>query len=141
MTTIAYANGILASDSRLTEKSVVLTDRCKKIWRLKDGSLFGSSGDNEAGLMLLDALKRNIKPAIPNDREMWGVRITTSGHIYVFEGHVWDRWPEKIVALGSGKKAALAALRCGADAVTAVKIGIAMDVYSGGRVQTLKLKR
>lgn len=140
MTTIAFAKKVLASDSRLTEKNFVWTDKCKKIWRLSDGSLFGSSGDNEAGLLLLDALKKNRKPNIPQDREMKAIHVRPDGKIYLFEGYIWDRWPEDYAAIGSGMKYALAALRIGADAVTAVKAGIAMDVHSGGRVQVVRLR-
>ena len=141
MTTIAYKDGILACDSRLTLKSMVCTDRCKKIWRLKDGSLFGARGDNEAGLLLLDGLQKNKKPRIPQDAFFEAIKVTLKGEIYFYVGwELWDRWPEDFVAIGSGGKYAKAAMLNGADAVAAVKTGIAMDVYSGGEVQTLKLR-
>ena len=141
MTTIAYRDGILASDSRLTFKSNVTTDKCKKIWRLSDGTLFGASGDNEGGLALLKALKDGREIGPKSDREFCGVRIIPKGRIYTTEGLVWARWPEPFIAIGSGGKYARAAMLAGASAVEAVRIGIASDVYSGGRVQTLRLKR
>jgi ATP-dependent protease HslVU (ClpYQ) peptidase subunit len=139
VTTIAYARGVLACDSRLTEGEVIATDRCKKIWRLKDGSLFGSAGDNESGLLLLTSLKKN-HPLPKFDRDLEAIRVFPNGQIFMTEGLVWDRWPETFIAVGSGGKFARAALLAGATAAEAVKVGIAMDVYSNGRVQTLKLK-
>jgi ATP-dependent protease HslVU (ClpYQ) peptidase subunit len=140
VTTIAYRDGVLASDSRLTLGEVICTDKCKKIWRLADGGLFGASGNNESGLIVLKALQKDT-PLPKLDGEMYAIHIRPNGRIYVSEGRLWDHWPEAFIACGSGQQAALAAMRSGADAVTAVKAGIALDVYSGGRVQKLELKR
>lgn len=140
MTTIAYRDGVLASDSRLSFNDNICTDKCIKIWRLPDGTLFGASGDNEPGLLILNSLRKGL-PLPKFDGQALGVRILPKGQIYVTEGLLWDRWPEKFVAIGSGGKHALAVLRHGGSAVEAVKAGIAGDVYSGGRVQKLELKR
>ncbi len=140
MTTIAYKDGVLASDSRLTYNEFICTDKCKKIWRLKDGTLFAASGDNEGGLAALNALTKGL-PLPKSDREYTAVRILPKGQIYSTDGALWVRWPEKFIAIGSGGKYAAAAMRAGADAKSAVKIGIASDVYSGGRVQNLRLQK
>jgi ATP-dependent protease HslVU (ClpYQ) peptidase subunit len=140
MTTIAYRDGVLASDSRLTFDSAVSTDKCKKIWRLKDGALFGASGNNEAGLMVLKALQKDT-PLPKLEGDMCAILIRPNGRVYYSDGRLWDHWPEKFIAIGSGGSYALAAMRSGADVVTAVKAGIAVDIYSGGRVQVLKLGR
>lgn len=141
MTTIAYRDGVLASDSRLTLKQVVQTDRCKKIWRLPDGGLFGASGNNEAGLLILKAMLRDL-PLPKITEEVHAVHIRPNGRIYVSEGALWEHWPEPFVTLGSGGKFARAVLIASdAGAADAVRAGIALDVYSGGRVQQLKLKR
>lgn len=141
MTTICYRAGILASDSRLTLKSNITTDKCKKIWRLSDGTLFGASGDNEGGLALLAALRRGMELGPKSDREFHAVRIIPpKGQIFTTEGLTWSRWPETFVAIGSGGKYARAAMMAGATAIEAVKIAIQSDVYSGGRVQVLRLK-
>lgn len=142
ITVIAFRNGILASDSRLTVKSYIFTDRCKKIWRLKDGSLYAARGDNDSGLILLHALQKNIKPVIPPDADFDAVRIMPDGKIFCFvSGSLWDRWPEKFIAIGSGGRYASAVMRYGGDAISAVRAGIESDVYCGGRVQVLRLKR
>ncbi len=130
----------MASDSRLTLGEEICTNKCKKIWRLSDGGLFGASGNNESGLIVLKALQKDM-PLPKLEGEMYAVHIRPNGRIYVSEGRLWDHWPEKFIAFGSGGAAARAALLSGADAVMAVKAGIALDVYSGGRVQKLELKR
>lgn len=140
MTTIAYSGGVLASDSRLTYESAVTTDKCKKIYRLADGALFGASGSNEAGLMVLKALQKDT-PLPKLEGDFAGILIRPNGRVYYSDGRLWDHWPEKCIAIGSGGPYALAAMHAGADAVTAVKAGIAVDIYSGGRVQKLELKR
>lgn len=140
MTTIAFARGILASDSRITEKQMVWSDKCKKIWRLKDGSLFGASGSDEPGMRLLESLKKGQPyPKISEDEEFNALHIMPDGKIFFTEGTIWTRWYEPYAAIGSGKRYALTALHLGFDAVTAVKSGIKMDVHSGGRIQVLKL--
>ena len=45
MTTIAYKDGVLAGDQRLTSKGFIWHDKERKVFRLRDGSLFGASGD------------------------------------------------------------------------------------------------
>lgn len=135
MTTIAYRLGVLASDSRLTDGDKVATDKCKKIWRLPDGSLFGASGENEPGLLLLRALQNGRSIPDLGDVQMNAIRVMPNGRIYVSEGKVWDRWPERYIAIGSGALYARAAMLNGANAAQAVKTGIKCDAHSGGRVQ------
>lgn len=44
MTTIAYRDGILAGDSRITRGEVLLPAGQKKLFRLPDGSIAGTTG-------------------------------------------------------------------------------------------------
>ena len=143
MTTIAYRDGVLASDSRLTQGEWIWTDKGKKITRLRDGTLFGSSGDHEGSLILEAALKEgNLFPELPEDsKDVHAIRVTPDGKVWFFEGYKWDRVPEGFVAIGSGRQAAMAILRYGGSAVDAVKAGIASDVFSGGKVQTVRLRK
>jgi ATP-dependent protease HslVU (ClpYQ) peptidase subunit len=143
VTTIAYRDGVLASDSRLTSEDNVITDKCIKLWRLPDGTLYSFAGDNDVGLAMLRNLKKGIdeKVGVPDDGDFTAVRIIPKGRIYINEGNVWYRWPENHIAIGSGGKYAAVALRCGATAVYAVKQGIKSDVHSGGRVQQLRLEK
>jgi 20S proteasome alpha/beta subunit len=142
MTTIAYKDGILAGDTRLSgEKGMIWHDKERKVFRLPDGSLFGASGDQEGGEILLAALRKGkLLTKLPDKAEIAAIRVTADGVLFVFEGAAWMKWPEPFAAIGSGKRCALTALRLGFTAVVAVKQGIAGDCYSGGKVQTVKLK-
>ncbi len=137
MTTIAYRGGVLASESRITEKSFIWTDNAKKIWRLDDGSLFAAAGDDDGGHKLLEAVRHGNRIEFLDDTR--GVRVYRDGRITVFEGSSWSPWNEPYVAIGSGKKYAMAAMMAGASAVKAVEIAVRCDVYSGGAVQWLSL--
>ncbi len=145
MTTIAYRAGILAGDQRLSEKSMVWHDRCRKVFKLPCGGLFGASGDAEPGDLLQDALRKDgfkkQLPKVKDDHEFCALYIAPNGVIWETSGARWNRWPVPYIAIGSGAKCALPVLRLGHDAVTAVKAGIAGDVYSGGRVQTVRLDK
>lgn len=139
MTTIAYRDSIIASESRVTEKDFIWTDKQKKIWRLDDGSLFGGAGDHEGCILLLEAVKKN-KKKMPKDLEdTRGLHVWKDGSIWLFEGFVWHQWHEPYVSIGSGKKYAIAAMKAGANAIEAVKIATECDVYSGGKIQALSL--
>jgi 20S proteasome alpha/beta subunit len=142
MTTIAYKDGILAGDTRLTDDSgYIWSDNCRKVFKLPDGSLFAAAGDSEGGELLLKSLRgEKDVPELESDMDITAVRITPSGELFLTEGATWTRWHEPYVAIGSGKRAALAALQLGSNAVVAVRIGMKGDCYSGGRVQTVKLK-
>lgn len=142
MTTIAYRDGVLAGDTRVTDDSGhVWTDKCKKVFRIKDGSLVGVSGDMEPGELLLDALRAGVTEfKLPADSDINAIRVLADGRLFISEGEAWTLWPEPYAAIGSGKRCALTALRMGYSAREAVRQGIAGDSYSGGRIISVKLK-
>ena len=141
MTTIAYKDGVLAGDTRVSDDDgFVWTDSFRKVFKLKSGCLFGASGDTEGGEILLRALRRGITlPALPDGAEIAAVLILPDRTIHISEGSIWLRWPEPFVAIGSGKKAAMGAMLAGADAQAAVAAGMKCDTYSGGHVQAVYL--
>ena len=145
MTTIAYRAGILAGDQRLSDDDTICHDKCRKVFKLPCGGLFGASGDFEPGELLLDMLRmtgfKKQLPKIKDTDEYCALYIAPSGVLWETSGTRWNRWPVPYIAIGSGAKCALSVLRLGHDAVTAVKAGISGDVYSGGRVQTVRLDK
>lgn len=148
MTTIVYRDGVLACDSRETETNgtdgdygYVVTNRCKKIFRLPDGRLFGAAHSTEAGWRILHALQRGQRMPDVGNEEIQAILVSTSGSYKIFEGAVWTPTRARFYAIGSGARFALAAMRVGADAVKAAKVGRDMDVYSGGRIQVLRISR
>lgn len=140
MTTIAYRDGVLASDTRETAGDTVVGASARKIAKLKDGSLFGGAGVAEGCELLLRSLQKNTATPVYEGTE--ALHVKTDGSLWVYEGRAWLKQQKcKYYALGSGHAVALAAMDAGADAITAVKIGIKRDTHSGGRVRSLKLKR
>jgi ATP-dependent protease HslVU (ClpYQ) peptidase subunit len=140
VTTIAYRDGILASDSRLTYEDTVATDKCSKLWRLPDGTLYSFAGSNDTGLEMLDNLMKGRDEEVKAESDFTAIRILPKGKIYINEGSAWYRWPQNYIAIGSGGKYAAVALRCGLSAPAAVKQAIKSDVHSGGKVQQLRLE-
>lgn len=144
MTTIAARDGVIAADSRETdqheklETTYVIKDTCKKLFRLNDGSVIGFAGSSESGRRLLDAMRK--KTAIPKLDDMSAIHLRADGSMWLYEGSIWVEIREPFYAIGSGAGFASAAMRADADAVTAARIGSEMDIYSGGRVRSLRIR-
>jgi len=140
MTTVAYKDGILAADGRVTaHDDLVSTDEDEKVFKLEDGSLFSAAGDVEDCEDLLEALRNGgDTPELDDIEALW---IKPDGSVYRFERKRWSKQRGKYFALGSGAGYALAAMDAGADALKAVKIAIKRDPRSGGEVQYVELDR
>ena len=92
MTTICYRDGVLAGDGRETiiedrESSYVDNDKCTKIFKLKDGRLFGASKTSEACIRLHESLVKGHSP--PKLEDINGLLIDLRGRIWFFEGNLW----------------------------------------------------
>lgn len=148
MTTIAYRNGILASDGRETmietgESSYIVRDNCRKIWRLPDGRLFAAAKGSEDGLRL-HAIMKKAKGGWPTVKceDINAIVIDLAGGIWFYEGNIWQSVKAPWIAIGSGSRVgAIPALMQGATAIEAVRIGIKCDPFSGGRVHSIALKK
>jgi len=142
MTTIAYRDGILAGDGRVTEieereSSYVLHDNDIKVFKLKDGRLYGGSRSSEDILRLYYSLVNNTPP--PKLEDINALLVDTKGKLYLYEGHLWQPLSDLYYAVGSGSRFAFPALDAGATAIEAVKIGIKRDPYSGGKITVVRL--
>ncbi len=140
MTTIAYFAGVLAGDTLLTSGSTKLPEVARKVFRLRDGRLFGSSGNSEDGLVVLDALRED-KPT-PKTKGTMALLVYPDGRLEFYEGKRWSRvCGADYIALGQGAAYALGAMAHGATAEEAVRIGMKFDTHSGGKVQSVSLHR
>lgn len=149
MTTVAYRDGVLASDSRVTGKGYLWTDKAKKVFRLPGGSLVGLAGDDYNSGWLLRELqklaKENETPIkLPNGKFKGAQAILVDDkHVYFFGWGVWEKLNPKeypYYSIGSGSTIAMSAMDAGASAVEAVNIAKKRDVYSGGRTQMIEVK-
>lgn len=145
MTTIAYRNGVIAGDGRETfieehESPMINRDDSVKVHRLKDGRLFGAARGSEEIDRLYEALQKGEeKWPCPKLEDINAMVIDTDGTIWVYEGAKWVKHDGDYYSVGSGARFAFPAMDAGADAETAVKIGIARDPYSGGKITVLRL--
>lgn len=151
MTTIAYRAGVIAGDGRESyieedESAMVARDNCIKVHRLPDGRLFGGAKTSEEINILHDALIKSCgwrrfwnRWPTPKLEDINAMVIDTDGAIYAYEGARWERIEEPYFAVGSGSRYAFPALDAGADALTAVQIGVKRDPFSGGLITSLGL--
>jgi hypothetical protein len=135
---------VLAGDGRETaiaedESPMVLNDRCRKVFKLPDGQLFGASKGSEDGTRLYEALTKKLPP--PKLECVNALRIDLKGRIWLYEGNIWQRITIPYYAIGSGSIFAMAAMDAGASAIEAAKIGAKRDVYSGGKVTFVRLAK
>ena len=66
MTTLACREGELATDSRVTAGDMIVSDRRKKVHRLKDGSIVAWAGSVQAAEQLLRAMRKGHWPTRSN---------------------------------------------------------------------------
>jgi ATP-dependent protease HslVU (ClpYQ) peptidase subunit len=135
MTTIAYRDGVLASDGRTSSGNVVLSDNEKKIMRLSDGALFALAGDVAYTGPMLEALEDDAE--LPKaDGAFTAVIVETNGALRIYEGAGgFMAIVEPFAAFGSGAAVAYGAMEMGASAEEAVRIATRRDTYSGGAIQ------
>lgn len=148
MTTIAYADGILAVDSRMTAGHAIISDRAQKLFQLdnityqEDRMLWMAfAGHSDEKALLLEKLESDRLFNVIHEAKWEGSYGIILGEQYVYtlraEGErvtlirfsLEDRLTE-----GSGADFARAGLEMGLGAIKAVKLAIKLDSASGGQV-------
>lgn len=154
MTTIAYRDGIMAADSRICQGSAILGD-VKKCWA-HEGKIYAVSGTFPKLLAVQQYIEsggRDGAEALPitdgdDGSEACVIMAETSG-IFIYEAVLrrpgggvsvsWAPLDAPFHAVGSGAAYAIGAMAQGATAEEAVAIACRFDIYSGGRIRTLRL--
>jgi ATP-dependent protease HslVU (ClpYQ) peptidase subunit len=143
----------MASDGRVTEEDTVFSDSLQKIFRLKDGSLLGTSGDAD-DRTLVELFNKQKK--FPSHRqfanlglEFEAIHVSQNGEISIVasakekDKDYWTvslfTFPDTFVAIGSGRAYAIGAMARGATAEQAVKVAIKYTTTCGGKIQKVKL--
>ena len=150
MTTIAASldHGIMASDSKVTLEHKGIDYPAVKIVRGKGGRLVGAAGHGGDCTRFLKWAAGGFNEKEPKWAEVDGEEDSVIGLVMDEKAiYVWtqgDPEPEAIsgrfYAVGSGGKAARAAMELGADPVKAVEIACKVDAnYSALPVQVLRL--
>lgn len=148
MTTIAYRDGVIASDScatHTTEAGGAVKLLCEKLYRKEVGPekrpvIIGTAGESMPALIFVEWYGSGKKP--PKRIKDTDFTCLILDGDQLFEADAWCVL-EKIIApfyaIGSGRKAALAAMECGKSAVEAVEIAAKFDPYTAGPFVTMRL--
>jgi hypothetical protein len=153
MTTIAYRDGILAADSRLTVDSGSGARKhfCRKLFRkrITEGKkaydvVIATAGESSPGMVFVDWYGSG-KPVPDLFLHIGGdftcLVLTPKG---LFEYDLYCRGElieEEFYAVGSGSMAAIAAMHCGKSALEAVRIASRIDPFTGGRIVTESISK
>lgn len=145
MTTIACNREMIVSDSMVSIAHRDLWYPAVKLVR-GPGLVAGASGDGGDCSRFLRWAAGGFKNAPPKwqdtttDEQVLALVVKEDG---IYAWSLGDPEPERIeadyFAVGSGGKAAHVAMQYGADPIQAVKDAIAVDLWSGGKIQVLRL--
>lgn len=156
MTTIAILNGVMAADTQETWNSEAggsSKHRCTKLFRktVPDGKgateevIIGLAGATFPGLVFLDwyGSGKDIPEALVHgtlaDEDFDAVILTAHG-VYIANRLCRPALQEDdFIAVGSGRKSAITAMRCGKTAAEAVELAMEVDPYTGGVIKTMTL--
>ena len=141
MTTIAYKDGVIAYDSRVTRGSLIDHDDYEKLIH-RQGHRFLFTGCGPDFAALIDeflGVKAGDKPLDATGLVITNGRLCQIGRDV--ESGFWmdDVWAERPFAIGSGRDFALAAMDMGATAKEAVAAAARRDVYTGGTIRTVTI--
>lgn len=138
MTTVAVKDNIIAADTQGRFEGCIMT--MHKIFRVRD-ELIGICGDFDAAIEFVKLYREDKHPIKPDDTETdFDYLLLNSKGIYLTTGYgIPMKIIEKFWAIGSGKEAAITAMRMGATAKEAVKMASLVDCYTGSKVMEKKL--
>jgi len=143
MTTIATDGNSIAADGRMVHRDLIISDDEWKLCDLPDGSIVGAAGDVDDIKAALRVLRENLYAdgAAPEGDRFTLLRLYPSGAIQHYAGSLNGDFIDPPAAAGSGAEIALGAMLAGKSPTRAVKIAATRDIYSGGTVRTLKVRR
>jgi hypothetical protein len=151
MTTIAYRDGILATDSQLTVDtgSGARKHSCRKLFRkrITEGKksydvIIATAGESSPGMVFVDwyGSGKPIPDLFLHIGGDFTCLVLTPRGLLEFDVYCRGELVEsEFYAIGSGAMAALAAMHCGKSAVEAVRVAARIDPYTGGRIVTESL--
>lgn len=156
MTTIAFKNGVIAADSRVTVSSDAGGDRnfhCEKLFRRRvtiNGKeqevIMATAGESAPGSLFVEQFGSG--KSLAEIREVFGdsdvdftiLLVTQAGLFEVDKWCVMEPVYEPFYSIGSGAKLAMGAMEAGASAARAVEIACKRDPYTAPPIVTMRLK-
>lgn len=156
MTTIAYKNGIMVSDGRMSLGDMIIKDNTEKVFWVNN-HLVGVCGRARAINTFVTWLQKMtdyhivnqevgelvdlVPPALEDDEGYTALVVTPSRQVLMYEGNTpIDMGVDIPMSVGSGSCFALAAMKAGNSAEEAVKVACELDVYSGGEITVVQLE-
>lgn len=156
MTTIAYKNGIMVSDGRMSLGDMIIKDDTEKVFWVNN-HLVGVCGRARAINTFVTWLQKMtdyhivnqevgelvdlVPPALDDDEGYSALVVTPSRQVLMYEGNTpIDMGLDVPMSVGSGSCFALAAMKAGNSAEEAVKVACELDVYSGGEITVVQLE-
>lgn len=151
MTTIAYKDGVMASDS-LAAAGTMNTGDTPKVFRIH-GCLVGISGTARLIRVFTDWFAEHmdsgdvppiapnfLEPKVGSEDSIYAIVVTPNGKIWKYEDGLAP-WPLdcKFIACGSGRDFAMGAMAMGAGAVKAVEVAKSLDAFTGGKTVAFTL--
>lgn len=134
MTTIAWDGRTLAGDTQHS----MFRGNGDKVFRLNDGSLFGSCGQTQDGVAVMEWLAGGGEK--PKVEDGFHAILVKDGKLYSLENklvHLEQRRP--FFAIGSGRDYAMAAMFLGKTAADAVRVAREFDVDTGSEVTEITI--
>lgn len=143
MTTIAFRDGVMAGDGRVTGGGWISSEHGQKLFRLPDNAVAGFSTDNQG------KITEWLGWYGPGRSDLWEAKTLTIDGLYVLVAYpdgrllyysgtnAVDNSHEPFDAIGSGWPVARGALLTGATAQEAVRIAAQVDLGTGPIVTTL----
>ena len=140
MTTIACDGKELAGD-RLSVDNNGMPREVQKIFKIKKGKykncIIGGSGGYEDLLKAVEWFEcGGEKPSL---KDFNAILLTKSGMYRMENGLILDKIFEGMHAIGSGRDFAIAAMYLGNSAQRSVEIASKFNVYTGSKIDSLKL--
>lgn len=116
--------------------------RSQKMWRLKNGEIYGFAGNVESGIALRDWLNGNRDPAKKPDNsdDVDALLLTPTGIQHWGTRGICIPIDDDSYSVGSGSAFALGALRAGATPMKAMEIAAELDRATGGPFVELRLE-
>jgi ATP-dependent protease HslVU (ClpYQ) peptidase subunit len=141
MTTVAYKEGILASDGRSTYHDTIECENTQKIFKVENGWI-GFAGTLCHFEVLLKHLKDN-SVYIRDDVDIYAIFVNAKRQVFsieIYQNSVHYVRVSDVYAVGSGAMYALGAMAAGATAEQAIKIASKYDIGTNNRVKKVTIK-
>jgi ATP-dependent protease HslVU (ClpYQ) peptidase subunit len=143
VTTIAYKNGIMAGDSRITAgEDEISPGAVRKVFRLSNGTLIGFAGTLAKIQEVMKQLRKTpskIDFKVAKGEELHALIVYSDGVVRELDSEGWTEIKAPYYAIGTGSLVAKVAMACDKSPAEAVRMAMKFDKNTGGKVQIVKL--